>query len=176
MSWRGPLLLVAAATFGCATEGATGNDGGLREAGAAQPWEVDPYTHSDEIFVDGSPVGYLVTYDAIPDGLVIDRAVPAGGRRVLDARFRDVGFLSPRGLLFRHADGGATESLGYHPLEDGLLAFFGGTQRVRLVPFFPPDLPKRARPSETPVEEGAEVEGYGEGDASEETGGSDSEG
>lgn len=166
MSWRGPLLFLAAALAACAS----GNDADRPEdpshdssTAAAQPWEIDPYTHSDEIFVDGAAVGYLVTYDAIPGGLVIDRRLPTGTRRLLDARFEDVGFFAPGGLLMRHAATGLQE-VGHYALEDGLLAFYGGKARVQLVP-----LARRTRtrpaPTEAPDAEAGDGEAAEEGDA-----------
>jgi len=159
MSWRGPLLLLAAALSACASGHDAERPAEHDSALAAQPWQVDPYTHSDEIFVDGTAVGYLVTYDAIPGGLVIDRSLPTGTRRLLDARFRDVGFFAPGGLLVRHA-GPELKEVGHYSLEDGLLAFYGGKARVQLVPLVQKP---RAAPTEAPAAEGAEGEGEAAG-------------
>ncbi len=167
MSWRGPLVLVAVLAAvsgssilcGCSatrsTEDNAANDAGPR--GAAQPWEVDPYSRTEQIFVDGTPVGYLVSYDAIPDGLVLERAMPTGSARIQDLQFEDVGFVSPRGLFFRHSAKGA-QALGYHPLEEGLLQFFGGGRRVKLAALEP-----SARPTVAPSEEAGSDEAAEEG-------------
>jgi hypothetical protein len=161
MSWRGPLLLLAAALAACASGHDADRPAKDDSAMAAQPWQIDPYTHSDEIFVDGASVGYLVTYDAIPGGLVIERRLPTGTRRLFDARFKDVGFFAPSGLLVRHV-GRGLEEVGHYALEDGLLAFYGGKARVQLVP-----LVRKARPTptEAPAAEGGEGEAAAEGDA-----------
>lgn len=173
MSWRGPLVLVAvmAAVSGSSLLGgcsathdgaaSSGEEDVANDAmprGAAQPWEVDPYSRTEEIFVDGEPVGYLVSYDAIPDGLVLERAMPAGSARIQDREFEDVGFVSPRGLFFRHAAKGA-QALGYHPLDEGLLLFFGGGRQVKLAAL----APSARTPAAAPAEGGDELAEEGEG-------------
>lgn len=169
MRWRGPLLQVGiaalgVAALGCAGGCAAGESSATRDVrAAAQPWEVDAYTRMREIIVDGTPVGYLVTYDAIPAGEPLERALPAGSHRIQDLRFVDVGFISPRGALFRHAGDGAL-ALGHHPLEAGLLRFFGGGQRVRLAPFAP--APRVPLPTELAPGEGGEDAGEDSGDGS----------
>ncbi len=127
--WGGSLL-GSSMLSGCSATNAADDDQAPRAA--AQPWEVDPYSRTEEIFVDGTAVGYLVSYDAIPDGTVLQRAMPTGSYRIQDRRFEDVGFISPRGLVFRHSADGA-QALGFHPLEEGLLNFFGGRRQVKLV-------------------------------------------
>lgn len=173
MSWRGPLVLVAvmaavsgsslfcgcsASNDGSASSGVDDVANDAMPRGAAQPWEVDPYSRTEEIFVDGEPVGYLVSYDAIPDGLVLERAMPAGSARIQDREFEDVGFVSPRGLFFRHAAKGA-EALGYHPLDEGLRLFFGGGRQLKLAALAPSAPKATAAPAEGSAElaeEGAE--------------------
>lgn len=170
MSWRRPLLLLAVVTFGCSAE-----PGSISESArgpAAQPWEIDPYTTTREIFVDGASVGYLVSYDAIPEGVELERDFPTGGARILDRRFEDIGFVSPRGLFFRHTTDPAgvrdTQALGYHPLEEGLRQYFGGRLRSQLMPFTArPPAAASAAPTDV---EGAEGEGAGEEDGAGEDG------
>ena len=151
MGWRRPLLLsafalAAAQLHGCAA-GTDAAERAGRSAGlAVQPWEIDPYTHTEQIIVDGNAVGYLVTYDALPAGMEIERIFPAGGRRILAARFEDVGYVTPRGLFGRHGARGAVEELGYHELNSGLIQFFGGAAQAKLVAFGG-DAPKKLAPA-----------------------------
>ncbi|MSR47621.1 MAG: hypothetical protein EXS13_11260 [Planctomycetes bacterium] len=137
MNWRRPLLFLALTPSGFLPAGCAAASDDATPTGsamAAQPWEIDPYTTTEQIIVDGTLAGYLVTYDAIPGGMVIEREMPAGGRRILDLRFHDIGFVSPRGLFFRHVKGGV-EELTYKDLRDGLGQFFGGSSRTRLTAF-----------------------------------------
>jgi hypothetical protein len=171
MGWRRPLLpsVVALAALhltglqltGCAANSEAGERNGKTAALAVQPWEIDPYTHTDQIIVDGAVVGYLVTYDALPDGSGIERVFPAGGRRILDTRFEDIGYVSPRGLFGRLGRKGAVDELGHHELNAGLARFFGGAMQATLIAFTAPE--KRAAPMA--AGDGAEGDAAAEGDA-----------
>ncbi len=99
---------------------------------AAQPWEREPFTRTSQIEIDGDRVGYLVEYEPTPSGTSVERALPVGSYRIQARDFEDVGFISPRGEVRRYAGGGSV-SLGYWSLEEGLIVFFGGGRRARLM-------------------------------------------
>jgi len=123
-------------------------------AQAAQPWGRDPFTRTSQIEIDGNLAGYLVSYEPIPAGVEAARALPTGSYRIQARDFEDVGFISPRGEVRRHAASGSV-SLGTWDLESGLLLFFGGGQRVRLAAIEP--APARRPVAATAPEAGAEA-------------------
>ena len=146
------LLAVAA----CSGPGGTEPGTTAHPSDVAQPWGREPYTRTSEIEIDGKLVGYLVEYQPIPAAVDVERRFPTGSYRIQGLDFDDVGFITPRGAVYRHVQGGST-SLGSWPLEEGLRAFYGGGARIRLVPLAPAPPRKPAAPAAEP-KEGSEGE------------------
>jgi hypothetical protein len=94
------------------------------------------------------------------------RALPTGSYRIQGLDFEDVGFISPRGQVFRYVAGGSV-SLGTWSLEEGLRVFFHGGGRVRWIELQPtaprppkaPTAPKEGEGEEPAKEGGGEPEG-----------------
>ena len=132
----------------------------------AQPWERDPYTRTSEVRIDDALVGYVVEYQPIPAGALVDRTFPTGTYRIQDMKFYDVGYVTPRGDVRRFVAGGASESLGVWRLEEGLRRFYGSSSRTVLRELQPAPPPKPAAPAndagdaEKPEEGKKAGEGY----------------
>ena len=108
---------------------------------AAHPWGRDPFTRTSEVQIAGKTVGYLVEYQPIPAGEIVDRSLPTGSYRIQDREFEDVGFISPRGEISKLTNGGS-RSIGFWKLDEGLLVFFGGSGVLLITPLEP--MPPRA--------------------------------
>jgi hypothetical protein len=93
----------------------------------------EPFTEYFEVSVDGVTQGYLLRYNPIPLHSDVTRSLPTGTHRVFDARFEEVGFVSPRGEWRRHGDGGISDAVGSFDLRQGVQEFFGLLGRVRIV-------------------------------------------
>ncbi len=108
----------------------------------AQPWERDPFTRTSEVLIDGALVGYVVDYQPLPAGSLIERRLPTGTWLIQDLRFENVGFVSPRGDVRRYVKDGSTESLGVWRFEEGLRRFYDTPNRVVLRELAPAPPPK----------------------------------
>lgn len=85
------------------------------------------YTHTYEVlFGDGAqPVGYLVEFYRVPQGIVDERPFKPGTVLLQDLDFRMVGFITPgaHGYVFDAA--GATLDLGYGGRDRHVAEVFG---------------------------------------------------
>jgi hypothetical protein len=79
------------------------------------------------------PLGYLLSYEEIPPRVDVRRALPTGSYRIQDLEFRDVGFITLSGEVFRHTLPDGSESLGHADLIPGLTRFFDAPAPVQLV-------------------------------------------
>jgi hypothetical protein len=160
-------LLVAVAA--CASQDERAGSAESAAAGLAPSVESsarargrEPFTRTSEIEIDGERVGYLVEYLPIPAAVDAERALPTGSYRIQAADFEDVGFMSPRGELYRFR-GTESVALGHWSRDTGLLTFFGGGRRIVLRPLEP----SPRRPAPEAAEPAAGDEGAGEEPAEE---------
>jgi hypothetical protein len=158
-------LAACAGSEAKAPDTAVKNDGSDAHAAhvAAQPWERDPFTRTSEILTDGAVVGYLVEYQAIPVGVLVERALPTGSYRIQGVHFEELGFVTPRGDVRRYVAGGS-ESLGVWRLDEGLRRFFGKSSRVQLKELAPLAPAKAAAPAKG-EKKGEEGDAKKDGDA-----------
>ena len=129
----------AACAIGDGKSGAASQDGSSAETGAATSdlrSQLLAYRESNttywEIRADGKHVGYLLSYDALSEFNEVERHLPSGSHRIQDLGFSDLGYVTPTGEVLRHAAGGA-QSLGSHPLNEGLRMFYGEPQDIELI-------------------------------------------
>jgi len=82
-------------------------------------------------------VGYVVDVLPVPHGIVDERQYPEGTKLIQDKDFKLLGFISPRGTMYRFDASGGSEAVGSGSLEKNLAGFFKKDGPPKLVSIAP---------------------------------------
>jgi len=91
--------------------------------------DASAYTTTRAIHVDGQLKGFLCTYEAIPITAGISPKAPAGSTFIKDLEFNNLGFITPKGELWRFGPGNIPEKVHQAGLIENLAVFFGTPER-----------------------------------------------
>jgi hypothetical protein len=83
-----------------------------------------PYTTVQSIHVGEQLKGYLLSYESIPSHASMNRTIPAGTVFIKDLDFNNLGFITPKGELWRYGEGNIPERIHQSHLNDNLAVFF----------------------------------------------------
>lgn len=71
--------------------------------------QASSYTTTKAVHAEGSVIGYLLIYDEVPVTSDEPRYTPPGTIFIKDLNFNNVGFISPKGQLYRFGKGDLPE-------------------------------------------------------------------
>jgi hypothetical protein len=87
------------------------------------------YSTTQAIIVDGERKGFLCTYEELPDTAGVKRDAPAGTAFIQDLDFNNLGFISPKGELWRFGPGNRPEKVHQAEIIENLAVFYGVSER-----------------------------------------------
>jgi len=84
-----------------------------------------PYSETSAIAIDGDPVGYLLTFKEVPVGSGEHHSCPPGTHYIKGPDFKNLGFITPKGQVFRYAKDNKPVEICRFTLHKNLAVFFG---------------------------------------------------
>ncbi len=119
--------ILAACLWGCATDGADEEARILETTliSIAPMAERDSsYTTTRSVHVKDAVVGFLVTFDEVPVTESEPAYTEAGSVLIKNPDFETVGFITPRGTIYRYGPGNRPEKVFQGDLIKNLAVFF----------------------------------------------------
>jgi hypothetical protein len=95
------------------------------DAGMASPELVSAYTLTQSVYLDGTKMGYLLTFLEVPKGSTSKQLIEPGTRYIKDLDFKNIGFILPHGKTYRYDERQKAVEVCQFNLPKNLAYFFG---------------------------------------------------
>lgn len=124
-------VILAASLSGCAADSADQQAPILETTLVSVPpiaERLSSYTSTQAVHVKGAVVGFLVTFGEVPITDSEPTYTEAGSVLVKNPDFETIGFITPRGAIYRYGPGNRPEMVYQGNLVKNLSMFFGSAE------------------------------------------------